>query len=73
MLTFWILVLLLRPYLKPCGIPQGDPFSMMLMSYLMMPWAVKMTKEGAKPRILADDVMVMVEGDEEKELQWSDW
>ena len=46
------------------GIPQGCPFSMTLTALLVRPWTQKLLRRGAIPRVLADDLHVVVAGDE---------
>ena len=43
---------------------KGAPISMVFMAYLMRPWVLKMKKMEAKPRVLADDIMVSISGAE---------
>ena len=50
------------PYHRPCSIPQGCPLSMAFMAFIMRPWVMKMNHLGAKPRVLADDIMVSIAG-----------
>jgi hypothetical protein len=52
------------PHAHLCGIPQGCPFSMMLIAFLLHPWAAKMRAMGAQPRALADDLLVFATGPE---------
>ena len=47
-----------QPHKRKCGIPQGCPFSMMIIALHMRPWLRFMSELGATPRVLADDVMV---------------
>ena len=56
-----------EPYHRPTSIPQGDPLSMLMMAFLLRPWAVMMRSKGAIPRILADDVMVRTNGQNAEE------
>ncbi len=44
------------------SIPQGCPFSMVLVALLMRPWVSLMRECGVKPRTLADDLLFMAEG-----------
>ena len=53
-----------KAYSRPTGIPQGDPFSMMVTSLLLRPWIAQMASIGAIPRVLADDLQVMAYGDD---------
>ena len=50
------------PYGKMCGLPQGDPLSMMMVAILMRTWVVLMKEEGVMPSLLVDDIMVVAEG-----------
>ena len=51
------------PYARRCGIPQGCPFSMMMVALIMKPWIILMRQvTGIMAFILADDVLVMVDG-----------
>ena len=51
------------PYGRRCGIPQGCPFSMMLVALIMRPWIVLMkTAPNTQAFILADDVLVLTKG-----------
>ncbi len=43
------------------SIPQGCPFSMVLVALLMRPWASLMRECGVKPRTLADDLLIFAE------------
>ena len=45
-----------KPHKRRCGIPQGCPFSMMIMALLMRPWIMVMATFSVNPRVLADDV-----------------
>jgi hypothetical protein len=51
-----------HPYHRPTSIPQGDPLSMLMMAFLLLPWAKLMRSKSACPRVLADDVMIRTEG-----------
>ena len=51
-----------EPYLKPTAIPQGDPMSMVITALLLRPWVKQMQRHGVKPRILADDLQLMAQG-----------
>ena len=46
----------------PCGIPQGCPFSMVFITFLMYPWHVLLKSLHVQPRALADDLMVVTFG-----------
>ena len=51
------------PYQRRCGIPQGCPFSMMLVALTMRPWVFLMkTIPEKKAYILADDVLLLSTG-----------
>lgn len=56
-----------KPYKRRCGIPQGCPFSMMLIALVMRPWVVLMEQMDTVPWILADDILLLVKG-ESKEI-----
>ena len=43
----------------PCGIPQGCPFSMVFITFLMYPWHKFISTFHVQPRALADDLMVI--------------
>lgn len=47
---------------RPKGIPQGCPFSMMVIALVLRPWVQLMKSQGARPRILADDLLVATHG-----------
>ena len=47
-----------EPHQRKCSIPQGCPLSMTMISFLMRPWISVVKEIGAKPRILADDILV---------------
>ena len=56
------------PHKLPTGIPQGGcPLSMMLIAFLLKPWITATKQMGAKPRILADDIMVYAIGEGHEE------
>ncbi len=46
-----------------CGIPQGCPPSMPFVSLLLRPWAQLVKEHGCKPRSLADDLLIVAEGE----------
>ena len=46
---------------RRCGIPQGDPLSMMIVAMIMRPWLVRMEKE--KPVCCASSMDVWAEND----------
>ena len=50
------------PHRKPCSIPQGCPFSMMLTSFTFHTWVSKMRSMSVIPRALADDLTVVAIG-----------
>ena len=52
-----------QPYKQRTGIPQGDPLSMMVVSLYLRPWIEKMCACNAKARTLADDMLIITEGD----------
>ena len=48
---------------RSCGIPQGCPFSMVIVAMIMRPWILMMrTFTGIKCYILADDVLIVATG-----------
>ena len=49
-------------YSRQCGIPQGCPFSMMMVALIMRPWVRLMVLMGTTPRVLADDVLIIAVG-----------
>ena len=51
-----------KPYSRRCGIPQGDPLSMMMVALMMRPWVSLMLYLGLSPWILADDILLMAFG-----------
>ena len=51
-----------QAYSKPASIPQGDPFSVMLVALLLRPWVLQMKALAAYPRVLADDLQLIVTG-----------
>ena len=50
------------PHKRPCGIPQGCPLSMMLVSRMLRPWMSVMEEQNAIARTLSDDMMVITVG-----------
>ena len=50
------------PHRKPCSIPQGCPFSMMLTGFTFHPWAAKIRAMQAILRGLADDLTIIAIG-----------
>ena len=51
------------PHQRKCGIPQGCPFSMMMVGLIMRPWIILMETCMVSCYILADDVLVLAHGD----------
>jgi hypothetical protein len=51
-----------RPHHHPCGLPQGCPFSMMVLSLILRPWILKCRELQVKPRALADDILTFAGG-----------
>ena len=51
------------PHSRPCGIPQGCPFSMMIVSLMMKPWVMLMRACLVTCFILADDVLIIATGE----------
>ena len=51
-----------EPHAKPCSIPQGCPFSMMMTAFSFHPWIALMKSMGVKPRGLADDLTIVAFG-----------
>ena len=47
---------------RACGIPQGCPFSMMVVALIMRLWLVMMKTMSVMPRVLADDVLLIATG-----------
>ena len=45
-----------EPYEKPRAIPQGDSWSTRALAAMLIPWARRLSKRGAEPRSLADDM-----------------
>ena len=56
-----------QPYKKPCGIPQGDPLSMMMVALLMRAWVIMMREMEAMPSLLVDDILIISKGKNVKE------
>ena len=50
------------PHLHPCGIPQGCPFSMMLIAFLLHRWIRLVRSMQCQPRALADDLLTFATG-----------
>ena len=53
-----------QPYSRPCGIPQGCPFSMMVTALILRPWIKLMRNRRTRPRVLADDMLIAAHGEE---------
>jgi hypothetical protein len=51
------------PHFKPCSIPQGCPFSMMLTGFSFHPWVALMKTLQVTPRGLADDLTITAIGE----------
>ena len=49
---------------KRCGIPQGCPLSMRLLGLLLIPWQAMVRACNARPRMLADGLLVTTDGDQ---------
>ena len=45
-----------------CSLPQGCPFSMVMVALLMVPWVKQMRSIEVVPRVLADDLMFTASG-----------
>ena len=56
-----------EPYKRQCGIPQGDPLSMVMVALLMRAWVVMIKSMGVMPSLLVDDILILAEGDDMKE------
>ena len=52
------------PYSKECGLPQGDPLSMMMVALLMRTWVVKVKEAGVIPSLLVDDILIVADGED---------
>ena len=51
-------------YQRRCGIPQGDPLSMMFIALIMRPWVVMMqVQHNIRPSVLVDDIMLLANGE----------
>ena len=49
-----------KPYHKRCSIPQGCPFSMLIIALMMRPWILISNIEGlVNARVLADDLLLL--------------
>ena len=53
------------PHRRKCGIPQGCPLSMIYISLYLRAWVIQMRSFGAMPRTLADDLMLLVTGNQD--------
>lgn len=51
-------------YERRCCIPQGDPFSIIIMAICMRPWVKLMEHHKSVPRVLADDMLILIHGKE---------
>ena len=51
-------------YRTIASIIQGDPFSMFAVALMLRPWIMQMREMGVVPRVLADDLQIMAEGDQ---------
>ncbi len=58
MLEEWV-----PPYTRRCGIPQGDPLSMMFVAMITRPWILIMREREVSPSLLVDDILIMTTGD----------
>ena len=56
-----------KAYKKVASIPQGDPFSMMVVSLLLRPWILQMRMCAVYPRVLADDLQLISTGNKHLE------
>ena len=56
------------PHHDRASIPQGCPFSMMMVALLMMPWVKLAERNNIIPRVLADDLLFTAEGEKHVEL-----
>ena len=52
------------PYTRRCGIPQGDPLSMLAAALLLRPWVEAVQRCGVQASVLVDDIMVVAQGDD---------
>ena len=52
------------PHTRSKSIPQGDPWSMMMMSYLLRPWIKLMQSMDVRPRSLPYDMLLTTTEDE---------
>ena len=51
-----------KAYHKPTSIRQGDPFSMMVVALILMPWTMQVREAAVMPRILAGDLQIFASG-----------
>jgi len=52
-----------QPHKHRCSIPQGCPFSMMIVALIFIPWINHVKAPGVEPRVLADDLLILTTGD----------
>ena len=52
-----------EPHLHPCAIPQGCPYSMTMVSFLLAPWFKQMRAMHFTPRCLTDDLLIIAYGE----------
>ena len=57
-----------QPYTRYMGIPQGCPMSMMVIMLLLRAWIIEMRSTDAKPRDLADDLLMVASGENHGDL-----
>ena len=55
-----------QPYTRFMGIPQGCPMSMMIIMLLLRAWIIEMRDTSVKPRGLADDLLMVASGDNQR-------
>ena len=53
-----------KGFRRRTGIPQGCPLSMQWMALILRPWIVMQKEAGNIPRVLADDILLLSEGQE---------
>ena len=51
-----------KPYEKVTSIPQGCPFSMAIVAFIMRRWIMMIRQKNVIPRVLADDILLMSTG-----------
>ena len=56
------------PHYHPCSIPQGCPFSMTQLAFLLAPWTQQIRALRAIPGSLADDLMVIALGEDHEQI-----